>query len=173
MGRYITESGMKFGEFKDENLFYIEESNVYKSIGTSVKTVEFIAIKDDDIILLEAKMGCPQPCKDEQEDKRLNFEQFYNDIAEKFIDSFHVYLSSILNKHDSMEIGENLKNLDLVKSKNFKFVLVLTSDEIQEDWLRDPKLELDMRLKKYRQIWNVKIIVLNKILAIEKGIAII
>ena len=74
MGRYITESGMKFGKFKEENLFYIEESNVYKTIGTSVKTVEFIAIKDDDIILLEAKTGCPQPCKDEQEDKRLNFE---------------------------------------------------------------------------------------------------
>ena len=38
----IPESDMLFGEFNEEDLFHIEKSNIYKDIGSNIKTVEFI-----------------------------------------------------------------------------------------------------------------------------------
>jgi hypothetical protein len=48
---------------------------------------------------------------------------------------------------------------------------VITSDEILEDWLRGPKLELEERLKKTKKIWGVNILVLNRKMAVEYGIS--
>lgn len=35
---------MTFGEFNKENLFYIENSQIYKNLGSGIKTVEFILV---------------------------------------------------------------------------------------------------------------------------------
>ena len=40
--KVITESEMDFGPFDEKNLFHIEESRIYKDLGTGIKTVEFI-----------------------------------------------------------------------------------------------------------------------------------
>ena len=50
------------------------------------------------------------------------------------------------------------------------FVLVITADEILEDWLQGPKLELEDRLKHLMKIWNIQIVVLNKNLAVQYGL---
>ncbi len=42
MKKVIRESGISFGPFEDEQVFHIEESNVYKQIGQGGKTVEFM-----------------------------------------------------------------------------------------------------------------------------------
>ena len=33
---------MDFGEFDEKNLFHIEDSKIYKSLGSGIKTVEFV-----------------------------------------------------------------------------------------------------------------------------------
>ena len=38
---------MLFGEFNEEDLFHIEKSNIYKDIGSNIKTVEFILSEDN------------------------------------------------------------------------------------------------------------------------------
>lgn len=173
MGKIITESGVDFGKFEADNLFEIESSDLLKSLGQGIKTVEFITLqKKDNIIFLEAKTGCPNPdnkVKGGKEAKK--FHSFYNDIADKFIDSLQVYIASVLENYDNIEeIGKNLLSITPLKNKKLTFVLVITADEILEDWLQGPKLELEERLKRYIKIWNVKIVVLNKSLAIQYGL---
>lgn len=173
MGEIITESEVDFGEFEAENLFAIESSDILKKLGQGIKTVEFVTLfRKDNIIFLEAKTGCPNPNNKEKggEDAE-RFQLFYDDIADKYIDSLQVYLAGVLEKfEDTGEIGKNLVNVKSIKNKKIKFVLVITADEILEDWLQGPKLELEARLKRFIKIWGIKVVVLNKQLAMEYGI---
>ena len=40
--KVLTESEMNFGKFDEINLFHIEDSKIYKDLGSGIKTVEFI-----------------------------------------------------------------------------------------------------------------------------------
>ena len=40
--KMIKESEMNFGVFDEADLFHIEKSGIYKSLGDGIKTVEFI-----------------------------------------------------------------------------------------------------------------------------------
>lgn len=40
--RDIVESGVNFGPYAEDNLFYIEKSDLYKSLGAGIKTTEFV-----------------------------------------------------------------------------------------------------------------------------------
>lgn len=42
--KIITESEMNFGKFDEENLFHIEDSKIYKDLGSGIKTVEFVVV---------------------------------------------------------------------------------------------------------------------------------
>ena len=54
--KVITESEMDFGPFDEKNLFHIEESRIYKDLGTGIKTVEFILkYSENSIVFLGAK----------------------------------------------------------------------------------------------------------------------
>lgn len=54
--KIITESEMNFGEYDEADLFYIEDSKIYKDLGSGIKTVEFILkYNEKSIIFLEAK----------------------------------------------------------------------------------------------------------------------
>lgn len=173
MGIIITESGRDFGEFAEDNLFYIEKSEMLNKLGSGIKTVEFITRLDERIVMfLEAKTGCPNPLnKSKDEESKGKFIEFYDDIAEKFQDSLHIYAAGVLERYETNdEIGVNLKKIKPLRNKEIYFVLVITADEILEDWLVGPKLELEERLRKIMKIWKVKVIVLNTTLAKQYGI---
>lgn len=173
MGIIITESGRDFGEFAEDNLFYIEHSDMLKQLGNGIKTVEFISILDKKIVLfLEAKTGCPNPAnKSKSDESKDRFIEFYDDIAEKFQDSLQIYTAGVLERYaNTDEIGVNLKKVKPLRDKELYFVLVITADEILEDWLIGPKLELEERLRKIMKIWKVKVVVLNTTLAKQFGI---
>jgi hypothetical protein len=60
----IEESNIKFGYYSAENLFHIEESEIYKKLQNSgVKTVEFALFKKGKILLFEVKTTAPQLLK--------------------------------------------------------------------------------------------------------------
>ncbi len=168
----ITESEMNFGRYKEENLFEIENSQIRKSLGEGVKTVEFILLKNDThIIFLEAKKNCPNEHNmNDSPNKRLKFENFYNDVTQKFTDSLQVYLAAILNRYGNLsEIGHNLCTPENYSEKEIFFVLVIKCAEIS--WLSGVKAILEKRLLSLRKIWKIKILVLNHELAQKKGLA--
>ena len=78
--KVITESEMNFGKFEETDLFHIEDSQIYKDIGSGIKTVEFILKYDENsIVFLEAKKSCPNAAnRYESEEKEEKFEEYYS-----------------------------------------------------------------------------------------------
>lgn len=164
--KIITESEMDFGKFNEADLFHIENSRIYKNLGSGIKTVEFILkYNTNSILFLEAKKSCPNANnRYDSKEKARKFEEYYSSITEKFISSLQIYLASILDRYQNRtEIGDNL-NVENMKNIRLKFVLVIkNADDIM--WLAGPRAELKNRLIQMRKIWNIDIIVLNEQLA--------
>ena len=125
--KVITESEMNFGKFEETDLFHIEDSQIYKDIGSGIKTVEFILKYDENsIVFLEAKKSCPNVAnRYESKKKEQKFEEYYSSITEKFIASLQIYLAAILDKfQNTEEVGAKLKTVNSMKNIQLKFILV-------------------------------------------------
>lgn len=167
--KIITESEMNFGKFDEENLFHIEDSKIYKDLGSGIKTVEFILKwKKNEILFLEVKTTCPNSAnKNESMEKTQKFEEYYSEITEKFIDSLQVYLAAVMGRYqDLAEIGAELRSVDSMKEIRLKFILVVKNAK-DITWLAGPLAELKARLLQVRKIWGVEVAVLNEELAKE------
>ena len=158
--KIITESEMNFGKFDETDLFHIENSKIYKALGSGIKTVE--------IVFLEAKKSCPNAAnRNESKEKEQKFEEYYSSITEKFIASLQIYLAAILDKfQNSEEVGDRLRTVNSMKDIQLKFILVVKNAE-DITWLAGPLAELKARLLQIRKIWGVEIAVLNEELAGE------
>jgi len=58
MSDVITESKM---EFISDNAFRIEKSPLYTNLGEGIKSVEFIRVKEDNLLFVEARSSFPDP----------------------------------------------------------------------------------------------------------------
>jgi hypothetical protein len=163
----IRESDMNFGEYDINDLFRIETSRIYEELGSGIKTVEFILKQNNNILFVEAKNSCPNAAnKNESDEKKVKFEEFYSDVPEKFVDSLQVFLACLTERYsDISEVGISLVERKILKNIKLRFVLVITSAEIE--WLAGPKAILEERLIKYRRIWDAQVVVLNQELARE------
>lgn len=167
--KVITESGMNFGKFEDEDVFHIENSKIYKDLGTGIKTVEFVLrYNENSVIFLEAKKSCPNVAnRYESEEKEQSFEEYYASITDKFVDSLQIYLAALMGKYeDTSDLGRKLQNVTSMQDIQLKFILVVKNAE-DISWLAGPLAELRARLLKMRKIWNIEIAVLNEELAAE------
>ncbi len=167
--KVIAESEMQFGKFEETDLFHIEDSKIYKNLGSGIKTVEFILRYDENsIVFLEAKKSCPNVAnRYKSEEKEQKFEEYYSSITEKFIASLQIYLAVIMDKfQDVEEVGDKLKTVNSMKDIQLKFILVIKDAE-DITWLAGPLAELKVRLLQIRKIWDVEIAVLNEELAGE------
>ena len=167
--KIITESEMNFGKFDETDLFHIENSKIYKALGSGIKTVEFVLKYDENsIVFLEAKKSCPNAAnRNESKEKEQKFEEYYSSITEKFIASLQIYLAAILDKfQNSEEVGDRLRTVNSMKDIQLKFILVVKNAE-DITWLAGPLAELKARLLQIRKIWGVEIVVLNEELAGE------
>lgn len=162
---------MTFGEFDKENLFHIEDSQIYKNLGSGIKTVEFIIKRSDNCItFIEAKASCPNAANiNESNEKQTKFEEFYSSVTDKFIASLYIYLAAILNRfHNISEVGNALNSNDM-QGTQIEFILVIKkTDDIA--WLAGPLAELKKRLLMVRKIWGIKVKVLNEELAERDGL---
>ena len=167
--KVITESEMNFGKYDEADIFHIEDSKIYKNLGSGIKTVEFVLKYDkNSIIFLEAKKSCPNAAnRYESEEKKQKFEQYYYSITEKFIASLQIYLAVILDKYqDVSEVGDRLRTMGSMKDIQLKFILVVKNAE-DITWLAGPLAELKARLLQLRKIWEIEVAVLNEELARE------
>lgn len=168
----IKESNMEFGEFASEDVFQMEHSKLHASFGDGIKTVEFVLLKDDNkILFVEAKTTCPnRDNRYESEEKAEKFEEYFEDISDKFIDSLQMMLNAYLQRNKYVDgIGNNLMKQGICSKVKFCFVLVIKNAD-NEEWLAGPKEELEMRLLRWRKLWNVNIAVLNEKLAVKYGL---
>ena len=163
----IQESEMNFGKFDEADLFHIENSKIYKELGSGIKKVEFILKYDEDsIIFLEAKKSCPNiENRYESEEKEQKFEEYYSDITGKFMDSLQIYLAALLDKYEeTSEVGTELLKMKNLRNVRLKFVLVVKNAK-DIAWLTGPMAELRARLLQFRKIWGIEVVVFNEELA--------
>jgi hypothetical protein len=190
----IEESNLKFGYYSAEDLFHIEESEVYRKLQNSgVKTVEFALIKKNVILLFEVKTTAPKLLESkikleefvakeirntENLDKtlflnelftKLKHDNYFDEFLFKFNDSLALLSAIYLNRHDKakQELPENFKNLEL---STLQFVLVLVVKDHPTESLDDLTAKLNKKLKPLVQIWKpTSVAVLNEALARKRG----
>lgn len=152
----FVESKMTFGPYSDDDFFYIEKSHMLKK-SQGIKTVEFIFHPRKSLLyFVEAKSGSP-----------MDAEGFAREIAQKFTDSFQLFLSGILKRKVGYEeIGENIRKLDYQKVK-FRFFLIIHGHE--ETWLPPLRTEIEKNMRGFQTIWNSEVVVMNDLIAKEQG----
>lgn len=173
MSKIVYESGVNFGPFDENEFFHIEKSKIYQKLGEDIKTVEFVFLqKNKNLIFLEAKTTCPNAeHRYDTSKNELKYDEYYSDITQKIKDSMQLLIAALVGRiEDTDEIGKDIKKKSVLKEAKFKFVLVITTAKATESWLPGPKAEIEQRLLPLRKIWGFDIIVLNKSMAIERGL---
>ena len=159
----IVESGMVF-EFGEEKIFQIEGSALHHSVGDGIKTVEFIAcLQENKLLFVEAKSSSPKPEKDNQ----VNFDKYISEIADKFIHSFDLYLSAMLERHQPHRITGRVATQDHGKEQ-YKFILVINGHEIE--WLLPIKEALEKKIMFHRKIWRSDVVLMNEVVAQSRNL---
>lgn len=156
----IQESKMIF-EFNEEQIFQIENSKLHHDIGDGIKTVEFVVtVKENEIYFVEAKSSSPRPIPENKE----KFETFINEISDKFIHSFNMYLSAVLERNNFEEIPEKL--FEIKKDKAiFKFILIIKNHSIE--WLLPLKEAIHKKILPHIKIWESNVVLMNEEIARE------
>ena len=160
----IDESGLQFGANNNADIFHIENSHIYKSLGDSVSTIEFILYKENhSILMIEAKSSSPQPSN------RKDFDGFIDEIYVKFAHSIDLFFSIIVKrlKDNHNEMPDNFKTVDYANAK-IKLLLVINGHSIK--WLAPISEALTRRLKMQLKTWRLEVAVLNNELAADYGL---
>lgn len=207
MSKIINESGqviideigseLKFGYYSIDDVFYIEESNIYKKIQPDgVKTVEFALFKNKDkptILLVEAKKSAPtllsngtkleKLIQKELENtgnadklpflnelyKKVKHDVYFDEVKSKFNDTLALFFAIHINIHNTAKL-ELPKNFQRLEFSTINFVLVLVVKNHPTDSLAALQSKLEKHLKPLVKIWkSITVAVLNEELAKKRG----
>lgn len=159
---------MIFGEYNENDVFYIEKSEIYSKLKSeSVKATEFILLRKNKILLIEAKTSTPnfEMCKNSDK-KSKKYIDFINDITKKFSDSIDIYSSLLLNYIHSNDFPKSFN-----KTRSAEIVLVLVIKKAFPTSLEHYKEKLEKELKSKMKIWNIKrLLVISEEKAREKNL---
>jgi hypothetical protein len=165
----VEEPGLTFGYFPTEELFKVEESNLYQSIrNQGVRCVEFLWYQTAKCHLwvVEAKNTCPRD--DEIEG-----------LCEKLINGFNLTMALALGSHATYqhELPQAF-NSESLCLKEVKFIIV-RAQEPKYAYKEAPQLIEDKLIKRMRlflKTWGLKptsVKVLSAIKAKKQGLPII
>ena len=156
-----NQSGM---DFIADNSFHIEEADVYKSIGDGIRSVEFVRVKGDMLLFVEAKTSFPNP-NNPDIDNKARFQHEIDEICEKFIHS--------LNLFSSVAVGVSKDSYpeDFCKPKRVSIIFLLVIRNHEFKWCIPIKKKLDAELPHYlKKIWKPAVYVINQQKAAEQGL---
>ena len=161
--RYIED--MSYIRFVADNTFHIEKSMLYSKIGENIKSVEFIRLKDKELLFIEAKTTFPNPDNSSEENfERLQIE--VNEICEKFIHSLNLF-SSI-----KTYVNEDEFAADFALSEKVSLVFMLVIKNHEPLWCRKLKPIIIAALPVYmKRIWKPEVRIINHATAIRESIA--
>lgn len=157
----IHESGMRL-PCDAENTFFCEE--IIQTAGIQdVKSVEFITIKGEKLLLVEAKSSAPNSKNKE------DFQRYIGEIAQKAVDSFSLLLAARLGRWEgAVSLCPNLATADY---GTMTVSLVLVIRQCREEWLAPVRDSLLEKLRHFTAAWQwgtQPVVVLNEELAVKK-----
>ncbi len=151
----IKESGMIFGKYEPQCLYQIENSKLHKGLGTGIKSVEFILLRDTNkIFFIEAKSSSPKA-----ETNAVRYHEFIDEITDKFIHSFNMFSAWKAERLD--DAGEAGEKLQAVRMKDISTIFILVIRGHRREWLLPLQEELNRKLRYQRKIWRSSVIVMN------------
>lgn len=162
MGVIIEESGLRFGEYYENQVFQIETSPQYtKSLRPNgIKTCEFILQRGKKLYFIEAKQSCPRQIienipQEEKEKKKKAYDEFIEEIVLKMRHSLSLYGNILLKRYSQDKVPEKLADPDL---SNNLIYLVLVINPPEGEWEPEPELQDDLRLhlKDEMRIWKIQ-----------------
>lgn len=163
MSDVITESEM---DFIPDKAFRIEKSTLYTNLGEGIKSVEFIRIKEDNLLFVEARTSFPDP-NNPDAGNLTKFHSQIEDICEKFLHSLNLF-SSV-----KVRVAENTLPEDFILPERISlvFILVLKSHDLRG--CRRIKAKINSSLPPYlKEIWKPKVYVINHQTAINRNLAV-
>jgi DNA-binding protein Fis len=144
-------SGM---DFITDSAFPIEESQAYKSV-CDVKSVEFVRIKNTNLLFVEAKTSIANP-----DNSPKPFRDEIEDICEKYIHSLNLFSAIKIRVYEEVLPDE----LEFKSKASIKFILVVRNHKTE--WCRPIKMAIQQSLPKYlKNIWNPDVLVINQDMA--------
>ncbi len=160
----IEESGMLFGDFDPENLYYIEHEKKYTEIKVKgVSSVEFILLRNEKLIFVEAKSSAPNPSGEKGKER---FEEFIGEIGKKFVDSLAIFERTWIEKG----LPEKIENAEI---KECSLIFVLVINGFEKEWLVPVRDGLQGIISSFRTmciLWQPKVVVINEKQAERKGL---
>ncbi len=162
MGVIIEESGMRFGEYPEDQVFQIETSEQYtKSLRQNgIKSCEFILQRGKKLYFFEAKSSCPRQIvedipEEKKEEKKKAYDKFIEEIVLKMRHSLSLYGNILLKRYSQDKVSGNLVNPDL---SNTQIFLVLVINPREGNWEPEPELQdgLRLHLKDEMKIWKIQ-----------------
>ena len=173
----IIESGMTF-ILEDNNCFHIEKhalgkTNCKRSTRNN-KVCEFITFAHNRHVFVEAKSSAPKGPSGNVADLQLNgnpmpdnwrafdnYTTYLHDIAQKFIDSFHILQAIAIERHGADEL-RNTGLPKLFSSKDaigVEFVLILnipaTAGNVARESFAPLKDALTKEMRPFLKTWNI------------------
>lgn len=165
----ITESGMAFGPFPEENILGLETCHVYRKIQHGMPMAEFSFLETKGkkrFFTIEAKSSSPKS-------ENCKFDDYIKKVAAKLSNGFHLAHSLLLNRFgsDTTKPSNALKNINLANIEH-RLVLVINKC-FEESELMPIQDALRKELKNTEKIWKLganSIWVMNKEMAKREGL---
>lgn len=166
----IRESDMDFGPFFPTQLFLIEKSSQYQDCNRScVRCCEFVLLKDNKILFVEAKTSCPNSERQKETGERTaKYHAFVSEITEKMRHSLSLYAAMLAGRRSMEGVGEGIRKADRAKTE---IVFVLVVKNAEKEWLKNYADVFQRQLRPEMKIWNIRsVLVMNESTARTKGL---
>lgn len=133
----ISESGMSFGPYPEEDCFQIEQSRLYERIKTGVQMAEFAVIRRRPstpvtIWLIEAKSSAPNP---DNPGNPGDFQKYIAEIHQKMANGLQVLFAAWLARHPEAE-SELPAGFQAARLDTLPIHCVLVINRHQKAWLQ-------------------------------------
>lgn len=161
----VQESGMRFGPYQEEDFFPIEHSSLHEKLGNGFKICEFLLVREDKLLCLEAKTSAPNP-HTVLTDPDKGFALYINELVEKFENTLELFLGSKLGfPHLTVPSQDTPKLMSLEDVCHFKIRFCLVIKNQKTEYLPPVREALVKKLRRKLKIWNAEVIVLNEDIA--------
>ncbi len=162
----ISESDMNFVA---DNVFHIEKSDLNRKAGKGIRTVEFVRVKGDQLLFVEAKKRLPEPGVDPNKENAKSLQTEIDKVFDKFIHSLHL-LAAV-----KVGVREETFPIDFATSEKLSLQFILVVKEHDKKWCDETQTTLKEKLKKmppyFKKIWGPTVWVLTHADAVKRGIA--
>ena len=156
----LSESGMNFGEYDENSVYQIEASELYQRElkPNGIKTCEFILVRNNKLLFVEAKSSAPMPpqgihVSTDLVEVKMKYNQYVQDIVAKMCDSLTTFASIVLDRHEKVTLP---RQLNFSNFKQFKICFVLVIKSYDRQLASELKEKLNKEIRKDRSIWKIE-----------------